>query len=65
VALVNALNTAAVNQDVETSGKFLADDYVGFSGQNRSTKEDDLRGVEWAMNGIEFKMTDVEPSPSV
>ena len=60
VALVKALNAAAVNQDVETYGKFLADDYVGFSGQNRYTKEDDLRGVAWAQNGVKFKMTDVE-----
>jgi hypothetical protein len=60
VALVKALNAAAVNQDVETSGKFLADDYVGFSGQHRYTKEDELRGVAWAQNGIDFKMTDVE-----
>jgi len=60
VALVKASNDAAVNQDVGTYGKFLADDYVGFSGQNRYTKEDCLRGVVWAQNGIEFKMTDVE-----
>jgi RNA polymerase sigma factor (sigma-70 family) len=60
VALEKALNAAAANQDVETFGKFLADDYVGFSGQHRYTKEDNLRGVEWARNGIDFKMTDVE-----
>jgi hypothetical protein len=60
MALVKALTAAAVNQDVETSGKFLADDYVGFSEQHRYTKEDNLRGVAEARNGIEFKMTDVE-----
>ena len=60
VTLEKALFDAAVKQDVDAYGKFLADDYVGFSMNHRYTKADNLQGVRGARNGADYKMRDME-----
>jgi hypothetical protein len=59
-ALEKALYDAGVKQDVDAYGKFLADDYVGFSTGHRYTKEDNVRGVRAARLSADYKMSDME-----
>jgi RNA polymerase sigma factor (sigma-70 family) len=59
-ALEKALYDAGVKQDADGYGKFLADDYVGFSVGHRYTKEDNVRGVRAARISADYKMSDME-----
>jgi hypothetical protein len=49
-----------VKQDLDTYRKSYADEFVGFSMENRYTLADHLRGLQSGRIGTDYKITDVE-----